>query len=139
MSNTKIKILPEFITNKIAAGEVVQRPESVVKELLENAIDAGGKNIDLYIKQAGKSLIQVVDDGIGMTEEDALMCIHKHATSKISQFEDIENVLTFGFRGEALSSISSVSQLEIKTETKDQELGTLIKVDGGGEVIKEKG
>jgi DNA mismatch repair protein MutL len=139
MLNTKIKILPEFITNKIAAGEVVQRPESVVKELLENAIDAGGKNIDLYIKQAGKSLIQVVDDGIGMSEEDALMCIHKHATSKISQFEDIENVLTFGFRGEALSSISSVSQLEIKTETKDQELGTLIKVDGGGEVIKEKG
>ncbi len=139
MSEKKIKILPEFITNKIAAGEVVQRPESVVKELLENSIDAEAKNIDLYIKQAGKALIQVVDDGVGMTDDDALLCIHKHATSKISEYEDIEKVITFGFRGEALSSIASVSQLEIKTETKDEELGTLIKVDGGGEIIKEKG
>ena len=139
MSITKIKILPEFITNKIAAGEVVQRPESVVKELLENSIDAGSTSIDLYIKQAGKSLIQVVDDGIGMSDEDAFMCINKHATSKISVYEDIENLGTFGFRGEALSSIASVSQLEIKTETRDEELGTLIKVDGGGELIKEKG
>jgi DNA mismatch repair protein MutL len=135
----KIKILPENIANKIAAGEVVQRPESVVKELIENSIDAGANTIELIIKHAGKSLIQVIDDGMGMTEEDALMCVMKHATSKISQVEDLDSISTLGFRGEALSSIASVSQLEIKTETREEELGTLIRIDDGVTIHKEKG
>lgn len=137
MSN-KIKILPENLANKIAAGEVVQRPESVVKELLENAIDADANNIELIIKQAGKSLIQVCDDGSGMTEEDAILCIQKHATSKISSLEDLEAIKTLGFRGEALSSIAAVSQFEIRTETRDEEIGTLIKIEKEGEITKSK-
>lgn len=134
----KIKILPENLANKIAAGEVVQRPESVVKELLENSIDAGAKNIELIVKQAGKSLIQVCDDGSGMTEEDAILCIQKHATSKISSLEDLEAIKTLGFRGEALSSIAAVSQVEIKTETREEEIGTLIKIEKEGEVYKAR-
>lgn len=134
----RIKILPENLANKIAAGEVVQRPESVVKELLENAIDAKANNIELIVKQAGKSLIQVCDDGIGMSEEDAILCIQKHATSKISSIEDLESIKTLGFRGEALSSIAAVSQLEIRTETREDELGTLIKVEKEGEITKSK-
>jgi len=137
MSN-KIKILPENLANKIAAGEVVQRPESVVKELLENAIDAKANNIELIVKQAGKSLIQVCDDGSGMTEDDAILCIQKHATSKISTLEDLEAIKTLGFRGEALSSIAAVSQLEIRTETRDEEIGTIIKVEKEGEISKSK-
>jgi DNA mismatch repair protein MutL len=137
MSN-KIKILPENLANKIAAGEVVQRPESVVKELLENAIDAKANNIELIVKQAGKSLIQVCDDGSGMTEDDAVLCIQKHATSKISTLEDLEAIKTLGFRGEALSSIAAVSQLEIRTETRDEEIGTVIKVEKEGEISKSK-
>lgn len=134
----RIKILPENLANKIAAGEVVQRPESVVKELLENSIDAEAKNIELIIKQAGKILIQVCDDGIGMTEEDAILCIQKHATSKISTLSDLEAIRTLGFRGEALSSIAAVSQLEIRTQTAQQEIGTLIRIEKEGEIIKEK-
>ena len=136
---SKIKILPENIANKIAAGEVVQRPESVVKELIENSIDAGAKTIELIVKHAGKSLIQVVDDGIGMTEDDVILCIQKHATSKISSYEDLEAISTLGFRGEALSSMASVSQIEIKTETKDEEIGTYIRIDDPGNIVKEKG
>jgi len=139
MSEKRIKILPENIANKIAAGEVVQRPESVVKELLENSIDAGAKNIDLIIKKAGKSLIQVCDDGSGMNEEDAVLCIQKHATSKIFNYEDLEAIATLGFRGEALSSISAVSQLEIKTERAEDEIGTLVRLEDSGTIIKEKG
>jgi DNA mismatch repair protein MutL len=135
----KIKILPENIANKIAAGEVVQRPESVVKELIENSIDAGAGTIEVIIKRAGKILIQVIDDGMGMTEEDAVLCVQKHATSKISLMEDLDSISTLGFRGEALSSIASVSQLEIRTETKDDELGTLIRIDDGTTINKEKG
>ena len=138
MSQNRIKILPENIVNKIAAGEVVQRPESVVKELLENSIDAGSQNIALYIKHAGKSLIQVSDDGNGMIEDDVLLCIQKHATSKISSYEDLESIYTLGFRGEALSSIAAVSQLEIRTETREEEIGSFIRVENG-EVVKEKG
>ena len=138
MSYNRIKILPENIVNKIAAGEVVQRPESVVKELLENSIDAGSQNISLYIKHAGKSFIQVSDDGNGMSEEDVLLCIQKHATSKISSYEDLESIYTLGFRGEALSSIAAVSQLEIRTETSEEEIGSSIRVENG-ELIKEKG
>ncbi len=135
----KINILPENIANKIAAGEVVQRPESVVKELIENSIDAGASSVELIVKRAGKILIQVVDDGAGMEEEDAELCILKHATSKIKNVEDLDSISTLGFRGEALSSIASVSQLEIKTETQDEELGTSIKIEDGSTIIKEKG
>lgn len=134
-----IKILPEHIANKIAAGEVVQRPESVVKELIENSLDANAKTIEVIIKKAGKSLIQVIDDGNGMSEEDALLSVHKHATSKIHSVEDLDNIRTYGFRGEALSSIAAVSQLEIKTQTAEQELGTYIRIEEGGKIIKEKG
>lgn len=136
---SKIKILPENISNKIAAGEVVQRPESVIKELLENSVDAGAKNIEVFIKQAGKTLMQVVDDGDGMSEEDAVRCIERHATSKITSVEDLEAIRTYGFRGEALSSISSVSLLEVKTEQHDAEIGTVIKNDETGAFTKEKG
>ena len=135
---SRIKILPDNLASKIAAGEVVQRPESVVKELLENAVDANATSIELIVKQAGKSLIQVCDDGTGMTEEEAILCIHKHATSKISSMEDLESIKTLGFRGEALSSIASVCQLEIKTETRDSEIGTLLKVESENEIITEK-
>ncbi|MFH1196508.1 MAG: DNA mismatch repair endonuclease MutL [bacterium] len=135
----KIKILPDNISNKIAAGEVVERPASVVKELLENSLDAEAKNIEVYIKQAGKTLIHIVDDGSGMSEEDAVLCLQRHATSKIEEFEDLENILTFGFRGEALSSIASVAILELKTQRRDDEIGTSVRVDENSNVIKEKG
>jgi len=135
---SRIKILPDSLASKIAAGEVVQRPESVVKELLENAVDANSTSIELIVKQAGKSLIQVCDNGTGMTEEEAVLCIHKHATSKISSMEDLESIATLGFRGEALSSIASVCQLEIRTETRDAEIGTLLKVESENEIITEK-
>ncbi|MCK9212656.1 MAG: DNA mismatch repair endonuclease MutL, partial [Ignavibacteriaceae bacterium] len=114
---SKISILPENLANKIAAGEVVQRPESVVKELMENAIDAGSTLIEVLIKKAGKVLIQVIDNGEGMLEEDVILSVQKHATSKISTLEDLDAIKTLGFRGEALSAIAAVSQLEIKTET----------------------
>lgn len=135
---SRIKILPDNLASKIAAGEVVQRPESVVKELLENAVDANATSIELIVKQAGKSLIQVCDDGTGMTEEEVILCIHKHATSKISSMEDLESIKTLGFRGEALSSIASVCQLEIKTETRDAEIGTLLKIESENEITTEK-
>lgn len=135
---SRIKILSENIANKIAAGEVVQRPESVVKELLENAVDANSTSIELIVKQAGKTLIQVCDDGGGMTEEEVILSIRKHATSKISSMEDLESIKTLGFRGEALSSIASVCQLEIKTETKESEIGTLLKVESETEIITQK-
>ncbi len=126
---SKIAILPENLANKIAAGEVVQRPESVVKELMENAIDAGSTLIEVLIKRAGKVLIQVIDNGEGMLEEDVILSIQKHATSKISTLEDLDAIKTLGFRGEALSAIAAVSQLEIKTETHIDELGTLLRVE----------
>ncbi len=135
----KIKILPENLSNKIAAGEVVQRPESVVKELLENAIDANAKSIDLLIKRSGKQLIQVIDDGDGMSEEDAVISIQKHATSKITKLEDLDAIKTLGFRGEALSSIGAVSQLEIQTETREDELGNSVRLEDGGVVNLKKG
>ncbi|MCW8848972.1 MAG: DNA mismatch repair endonuclease MutL, partial [Melioribacteraceae bacterium] len=136
--STQIKILPDNIANKIAAGEVVQRPESVVKELMENSVDAGSQNIEVIIKRAGAVLIQVVDDGIGMEERDALLSIERHATSKISSIDDLNNIRTFGFRGEALSSIASVSIFELKTETRESEIGTFIRIEN--DVLKnEKG
>jgi DNA mismatch repair protein MutL len=138
-NRSKIKILSDNIASKIAAGEVVQRPESVVKELIENSIDAGSSVIELIIRRAGKSLIQVVDNGVGMSEEDAILSVQKHATSKIYTYEDLEAILTYGFRGEALSSMAVVSQLEIKTRMKDEEIGTFIRIDESGRLHKEKG
>ncbi|UZR93077.1 DNA mismatch repair endonuclease MutL [Chondrinema litorale] len=125
-----IHLLPESLANQIAAGEVVQRPSSVVKELLENSIDAGSSQITLIIKNAGKSLIQVVDDGKGMSETDARMCFERHATSKIADTEDLFKILTFGFRGEALASIAAVAQVELKTCQESDETGVLIEIEG---------
>ena len=139
MPTGKIKILSENLANKIAAGEVVQRPESVVKELIENSIDAGATSIDLIIKKAGKTLIQIFDNGSGMSEEDAVLCIQKHATSKIYEYTDLECIQTLGFRGEALSSIAAVSQFEVKTELEDEEFGTLVRIDDSGNATIEKG
>jgi len=119
----KIRILPEYIANQIAAGEVVQRPESVVKELVENSLDAQAKTIAVVIHKGGKQLIHVVDDGVGMSRDDLELSIKRHATSKIYTPEDLEAILTYGFRGEALASIASVSNLEIRTKRAEDELG----------------
>src|SRR5476651_381189 len=121
-----IRLLPEALANQIAAGEVVQRPASVVKELLENAIDAGATEIRLIIREAGKTLIQVIDNGHGMSETDARMSFERHATSKIKSIEDLFHIRTMGFRGEALASIAAVAQVEIKTRRAEDELGTYI-------------
>ncbi|AQS93333.1 MULTISPECIES: DNA mismatch repair endonuclease MutL [Polaribacter] len=125
-----IQLLPDHVANQIAAGEVVQRPASVVKELLENAIDAGATNIKLLIKDAGKTLIQVIDDGKGMSTTDARMSFERHATSKIQKAEDLFNLNTKGFRGEALASIAAIAHVELKTKPKGEELGTCIKIEG---------
>lgn len=127
----KIKILSADVANKIAAGEVVERPASVVKELVENAIDAGSTSIRVEIRAGGKRLIRVADNGIGMAREDALLALERHATSKVNRIEDLENIGTFGFRGEALASIASVSQFELLTRTADAIEGTKVNVDGG--------
>ena len=125
-----IQLLPDSIANQIAAGEVVQRPASVVKELIENAIDADATEVTLMVKDAGKSLIQVVDNGRGMSETDARMSFERHATSKIRKSEDLFLIKTMGFRGEALASISAVAQVEMKTRVIDDEVGTCIFIDG---------
>jgi DNA mismatch repair protein MutL len=125
-----IQLLPESISNQIAAGEVVLRPASVVKELLENSVDAGATTIQLIVKDAGRQLVQVVDDGCGMSTTDARLSFERHATSKIRTFEDIQKVLTMGFRGEALASIASVAQVELKTRRLDDELGTHLNIEG---------
>lgn len=126
-----IQLLPDHVANQIAAGEVVQRPASIVKELLENAIDAGASKIELIIRDAGKNLIQVVDDGKGMSETDARMAFERHATSKIKATEDIFKIATKGFRGEALASIAAVSQVELRTKQNDDKIGTNIYIEGG--------
>ena len=126
-----IHLLPDNVSNQIAAGEVVQRPSSVVKELLENAIDAKATQIQLIIKEAGRNLIQVVDNGVGMSVTDARMSFERHATSKITTTEDIFHIHTKGFRGEALASIAAVSQVELKTHKEEDELGTHIIIEGG--------
>ena len=125
-----IKLLPDHVANQIAAGEVVQRPASVVKELLENAIDAKATEITLVIKDAGKTLIQVIDDGIGMSSTDARLSLERHATSKISKAEDLFALSTKGFRGEALASIAAIAHLEVQTRTDELEIGTKIQVEG---------
>ncbi len=132
-----IQLLPDSIANQIAAGEVVQRPASAVKELMENSIDAGAKNIKLIVKEAGKVMMQVIDDGMGMSETDARMSLERHATSKIRTADDLFRLRTMGFRGEALASIAAVSQFEMKTRKAEDELGTLLLVDGS-EVKKQE-
>ena len=128
---SKIKILSADIANKIAAGEVVERPASVVKELIENAIDAESSSIRVEIRAGGKRLIRVSDNGAGMEREDALLALERHATSKVGRIEDLERIQTFGFRGEALASIASVSQFELLTRTADALEGTKVDVEGG--------
>ncbi len=125
-----IKLLPDHVANQIAAGEVVQRPASVVKELLENAIDAGASSIKLIAKDAGKTLIQIIDDGKGMSDTDARMSFERHATSKITSADDLFNLSTKGFRGEALASIAAVAHVELKTRPENAEVGTLIEIEG---------
>lgn len=125
-----IQLLPDSVANQIAAGEVIQRPASVVKELLENAVDSGATRIKLIIKDAGKTLIQVIDNGCGMSETDARLCFERHATSKIKEACDLFNIRTMGFRGEALASISSIAQVELKTKRAGEETGTSLIVEG---------
>jgi len=125
-----IQLLPDHVANQIAAGEVVQRPASVVKELLENAIDAGATQIKLIVKDAGKTLIQVIDNGKGMSATDARLSFERHATSKIRTAEDLFSLQTKGFRGEALASIAAIAHVELKTKQEDQELGTQITIEG---------
>tara|TARA_B100000780_G_scaffold92732_2_gene64299 strand:- start:2895 stop:4670 length:1776 start_codon:yes stop_codon:yes gene_type:complete len=140
-----IKLLPDSVANQIAAGEVVQRPSSVVKELLENSIDSGAKTIKLIIKDAGKTLVQVIDDGIGMNKDDLKKCFFRHTTSKIRSSKDLYSLETMGFRGEALSSIASVSHMSIiSNQDTNDSLGFEIKLDGGeeklfNEIISSKG
>ena len=134
----RIELLPEHVANQIAAGEVVQRPASVVKELLENAIDAAAKEVQLIVKEGGKTLIQVVDDGLGMGSGDARLCIQRHATSKIRKAEDLFHLHTKGFRGEALASIAAIAQLELMTRTEETSLGTRFRVSGGREELMEE-
>lgn len=132
-----IQLLPDHVANQIAAGEVVQRPASVVKELLENAVDAKATDIKLIIKDAGKSLVQVIDNGVGMTVTDARLCFARHATSKIRHAEDLFSLGTKGFRGEALASIAAIAHMEMKTKQDQDELGTHIVIEGSKFVSQE--
>ncbi|GGH17037.1 DNA mismatch repair endonuclease MutL [Mucilaginibacter phyllosphaerae] len=132
-----IQLLPDAVANQIAAGEVVQRPASAVKELIENAIDAGADKIQLILRDAGKSLIQVIDNGCGMSLTDARMCFERHATSKIRKAEDLFAIRTMGFRGEAMASIAAIAQVELKTRRHEDELGTCINIEGS-EVISQE-
>src|ERR1700749_969157 len=132
-----IQLLPDAVANQIAAGEVVQRPASAVKELVENAIDAGADKIQLILKDAGKALIQVIDNGCGMSLTDARMCFERHATSKIRKAEDLFAIRTMGFRGEAMASIAAIAQVEMKTRRVEDELGTLIEIEAS-QVVKQE-
>ncbi len=132
-----IHVLPDTLANKIAAGEVVQRPSSVAKELLENAIDAGADTVTLILKKAGRELVQVIDNGCGMSAVDAVACFQRHATSKINAIEDLQQLYTLGFRGEALASIASVAQVELRTKRMSDPAGILIQIDGGEGITQE--
>lgn len=125
-----IKLLPDHIANQIAAGEVIQRPASVVKEMVENAIDAGATKIQVFIKDAGKTLIQIIDNGDGMNESDAILCFERHATSKVANADDLFALKTKGFRGEALASIAAISHVTLKTRQASSETGTLLEIEG---------
>ena len=130
----KLKVLPASIANMIAAGEVVQRPSSVVKELMENAVDAGASKVDVIITDSGRTLIQVIDNGCGMSAVDAVLCFERHATSKIATADDLQQILTYGFRGEALASIAAVSEVTLKTRREKDESGVQVTVGNFGEV-----
>lgn len=132
-----IQLLPDSVANQIAAGEVVQRPASAVKELLENALDAGADKIQLIVKDTGKALIQVIDNGCGMSVTDARMCFERHATSKVRKAEDLFAIRTMGFRGEAMASIAAIAQVEMKTKRHEDEVGTLIEIEGSTVVKQE--
>ena len=132
MTPRRIAVLPDHIANKIAAGEVIQRPASVVKELVENALDAGASNVLVVVKEGGRAFIQVTDDGTGMDERDAVASFLRHATSKIASYEDLESIASFGFRGEALASIAAVARVTMKTRRRDDEAATVVKIEGGG-------
>ncbi len=130
-----LKVLPARIANMIAAGEVVQRPASVVKELMENAVDAGADQIGVVVTDAGRTLIQVIDNGCGMSPADAVLCFERHATSKIASAEDLEGILTYGFRGEALASIAAVAEVTLKTRRERDETATQVRTGGNGETV----
>src|SRR4051812_18320920 len=127
----RIHVLSENVANKIAAGEVVERPASVVKELLENSLDAGSKRIKINVEAGGKKLIQIIDDGCGMVRDDALLAFERHATSKIKNAEDLLTIATLGFRGEALPSIASVARLRLETRAPQEDSGTVVEINGG--------
>ena len=120
----ELRILPGNVANMIAAGEVVQRPASVVKELMENSLDAGARSVSVVATDAGRTLLQVIDDGCGMSADDAVLCFERHATSKIATAEDLEHIMTFGFRGEALASIAAVAEVTLRTRRPEDEVGT---------------
>ena len=132
-----IQLLPDTVANQIAAGEVIQRPASVIKELVENAVDAGAKRIDVSVVDAGRTSIQVIDDGCGMSETDARLAFERHATSKIRQANDLFNLHTMGFRGEALPSIAAVAQVELKTKQQGEDIGTDLCMAGSKVVSQE--
>ena len=132
-----IKLLPDHIANQIAAGEVIQRPASVVKEMVENAIDARATKIDVLIKDAGKTLIQIVDNGKGMSTFDSRMCFERHATSKVAKAEDLFALTTKGFRGEALASIAAIAHVTLKTKLEDEQIGNILQIEGS-KVTKEE-
>ena len=132
-----IQLLPDHVANQIAAGEVVQRPASVVKELLENAIDSSATDIKLIVKDAGKVLVQVIDNGIGMSQTDARLSFERHATSKIKKAEDLFNLHTKGFRGEALASIAAIAHVDLKTRQENQEIGTFVRIEGSKIISQE--
>src|SRR5262250_19601 len=127
----RIHLLSEHVANKIAAGEVVERPASVLKELLENSLDAGSTRIKVQVEGGGKKLIQVTDNGCGMVRDDALLAFERHATSKIKDAEDLLNIDTLGFRGEALPSLASVSRVALQTRAADEASGTVLEIAGG--------
>lgn len=133
MAQNLIRILPDTVANQIAAGEVVQRPASMVKELMENAVDAGARSVSVVVRDGGKSMVQVIDDGCGMAAQDASLCFARHATSKIRKSGDLFALQTFGFRGEALASIASVAEVELRTRRPEDEVGTLVTIAGGTE------
>ena len=132
-----IRLLPDSVANQIAAGEVIQRPASCLKELVENALDAGATHIQIIVRDAGRTLLQVIDNGVGMSETDARLAFERHATSKIKEAADLFRLHTMGFRGEALASICAVAHVEVLTRRKEDEVGTLLEI-AGSEVLRQE-